>query len=80
MLKGKKITRPNGLRAEDCAVLAEAAGRFRSSVYIIKNNKTVNAKSIMGLISLNIKKDEYIYLSVQGEDESAAFEALYPLL
>ncbi|MDD3946555.1 MAG: HPr family phosphocarrier protein [Clostridia bacterium] len=80
MIKGKRITRPNGLKAEDCAVIAQAAGKFKSSVQIIKQNHTVNAKSIMGLISLNIQKDEYIYLAVQGEDEQSAFKTVYALL
>lgn len=80
MIKWKKITRPNGLKAEDCAVFAQAASKYLSSVQIIKDNITVNAKSIMGLISLNIKKDDYVYLAVQGEDERSAFEALYDLL
>ncbi len=80
MLKLKKITRPNGLKAEDCAVFAQAAGKFQSAVNIIKNGKKINAKSVMGLISLNIKKDEHIYLDVRGEDEAEAMAKLYPML
>ena len=38
MIKGKKITRPNGLKAEDCAVFAQAASKYLSSVQIIKDN------------------------------------------
>lgn len=80
MIKSKKVTKPNGLKAEDCAVFAQAAGKFTSSIQIIKDSIRVNAKSIMGLISLNLKKGDIIYLSVQGEDEQSALDALYPLL
>lgn len=80
MLKETRITKQNGLKAEDCAVIAQAAGRFKSDAYIIKDNKKVNAKSVMGLISINMKKDELVYLSVSGEDEKAAAEQLFHLL
>lgn len=80
MLKEKKITKPNGLKPEDCAVIAQAASRYTADTYIIKANKKVNAKSVMGLISLNMKKDDIIYLLVSGEDEKAASERLYNLL
>jgi Phosphotransferase System HPr (HPr) Family len=80
MIKEKKISKPNGLKAEDCAVIAQAAGRYRADVFIIKGNKKVNAKSVMGLISLNMKKDETVYLAVSGEEEKIAEDHLIKLL
>lgn len=80
MIREKKILKENGLKPEDCAVIAQAAGKFKSGVFIIKASKKVNAKSIMGLLSLNMKKGDSIYLSVTGEDEKLALETLYALL
>ncbi|MDR2266860.1 MAG: HPr family phosphocarrier protein [Christensenellaceae bacterium] len=80
MYTEKKITKANGLIPEHCAVIAQAAGRFNSEISIIKGNKKVNAKSIMGLISLNIKKDDRVFLSINGDDEKEALEKLLVLL
>jgi phosphotransferase system HPr (HPr) family protein len=80
MLTEIKITKPGGVKAEDCTVLAQAASTFLSDVFLIKSNKKVNAKSVMGLISLNVKKDEVVYLSVVGEDEKQATQKLKALL
>lgn len=80
MLKEKTVTKSRGLHTEDCAVIAQIAGRFQSDIFLIRDNKRVNAKSIMGLISLNVKKGDTIYLSVSGNDEKAAFDKLFPLL
>ncbi|MFA5449444.1 MAG: DNA-binding protein WhiA, partial [Clostridia bacterium] len=79
MLKEKIITAPRGIRAEDCAVIAQAASRYISDIFVIAAQKKVNAKSIMGLISLNMKKDDVVYLSVSGDDEKAAFEHINSL-
>jgi len=80
MIKEFKITKASGIKAEDCAVIAQAASAFNSSIFLIKANKKVNAKSIVGVISLNIKKDDVVYLSVSGTDEEAALKKLSSLL
>lgn len=80
MIKQKIITKENGVKAEDCAVAAQAMSKYKSDVYIIKGSKRVNAKSIMGLLSLNMKLGETIYLICEGNDESAACNELYGLL
>lgn len=80
MLKEKTITKETGLKAEDCTVLAQAASRFKSDVFLIRGNKKVNAKSVMGLISLNIKPGDVVYLSISGQDEETAMTRLFSLL
>ncbi|HHU42760.1 MAG: HPr family phosphocarrier protein [Bacillota bacterium] len=80
MLKEKSISKKNGIKAEDSAVIAQAASRFKSDIYIIKGNKKVNAKSLMGLLSLNMKFGESVYISAEGPDEKEACEKLIDLL
>ncbi len=80
MLKEKKITKEFGLKATDCAIIAQASSKYTSAVYVIKSNKKVNAKSIMGLISLNMKCGDTIFLSVSGTDEAIAFKDIFNLL
>lgn len=68
MLEKLTIEKPV-LKTEDYAVIAQRAGKYKSDIRIIKNNVNVNAKSIMGLISLVIGKGDDVYLSVAGTDE-----------
>lgn len=80
MLKEFKITKKNGIKADDCATIAQATGKFSSDVFIIKGNKKVNAKSIMGLISLNIKQNDIIFVKTEGDDEVFAMKKIEDLL
>lgn len=80
MLKEKSISRKNGIKAEDSAVIAQVASKYKSDVYIIKGNKKVNAKSLMGLLSLNMKFGESVYVAAEGNDEIEVCEKVLDLL
>lgn len=80
MIKEVKITKANGIKAEDCAVIAQTACNFKSNIYIIKASKKVTAKSVMSLISLSMKYNDTVYLAVSGEDENVATDAIKKLL
>lgn len=80
MLKEKVISKKNGIKAEDCAVIAQIAAKHKSDVYIIKGNKKVNAKSLMGLLSLNMRFEESVYVAAEGTDECEACEKVLTLL
>lgn len=80
MLKEKIISRKNGIKAEDSAVIAQVASKYKSDVYIIKGNKKVNAKSIMGLLSLNMKFGESVYVAAEGSDEAEVCKRICDLL
>ena len=54
----------------------QEATRFTSDVYLKKDEKVVNAKSIMGLMSLAINNGSLITLIVEGVDEKEAMDAL----
>ncbi|WP_066058786.1 HPr family phosphocarrier protein [Robertmurraya korlensis] len=65
-----------GLQARPAALFVQEANRFSSDVFLEKDGKKVNAKSIMGLMSLAISSGSSVNLIVNGTDEEAAFEAL----
>ncbi|OQB25817.1 MAG: HPr-like protein Crh [Firmicutes bacterium ADurb.Bin182] len=68
-----------GLDAGFAAKLADAMSGFSSRILIEKNNKKVNAKSVMGILSLAVKKDEPVRFIIMGEDEQEALKALSSL-
>ena len=74
------ITNCVGLRARPAALFVQAAGKFSSKVWVSKNEKHANAKSIMGLMSLEIMKGNEIVISAEGEDEHLAVRELAELI
>ncbi|MCF2642480.1 MAG: HPr family phosphocarrier protein [Lachnospiraceae bacterium] len=62
----------NGLEATPIALLVQTATKFSSSIYLTTENKRVNAKSIMGLMSLGLLNGDSIMVEVDGEDEENA--------
>ena len=69
-----KIKLQNGLEARPVAMLVQVASKFDSSVYLEAGEKKVNAKSIMGMMSLGLDTGEKITVIVDGADEAAALE------
>ena len=69
------IKNNEGLKAKAAANFVQVANQFDSQILIEFTNKKINAKSIMGLLSLQVKKDESIYVFANGKDEKAAIEA-----
>ncbi|MFD0050149.1 HPr family phosphocarrier protein [Actinomycetes bacterium NPDC127524] len=65
-----------GLQARPAALFVQEATSFSSDVYLEKDGKKVNAKSIMGLMSLAVSSGSSIKLIVDGRDEEEAVEAL----
>lgn len=66
----------SGLQARSAAQFVQEANHFLSDLFLEKDNKRVNAKSIMGLMSLAITKGETITLIADGADEDIAINAL----
>ena len=62
----------NGLEARPVAMLVQVASQFDSKVYINSGDKKVNAKSIMGMMSLGLDNGEEVTVSADGNDEEAA--------
>ncbi|AUO11747.1 HPr family phosphocarrier protein [Priestia aryabhattai] len=76
MEKQVEVKLKTGLQARVAALFVQEATRFTSDVYLKKDEKVVNAKSIMGLMSLAINNGSFITLIVEGVDEKEAMDAL----
>lgn len=70
------ITNPEGLKAKAAASFVQIANQFNSQILIEFSNKKINAKSIMGLLSLGVGPGDSIYVFATGKDEKAAVQAL----
>ncbi len=69
-----------GLHARASAKLTQLAGSFKCEVMLSRNNRRVNAKSIMGVMMLAAAKGSTISIETLGADESAAMEAILALI
>jgi phosphocarrier protein HPr len=69
-----------GMHLRAAAVLIETANKFSCSVYIRKDERSVNAKSIMGLMTLAATYGSQITILTEGEDEAEALAALVALV
>ncbi len=78
----KKITINNqvGLYARPATFFIQKANEFRSTIHVSRDNGNVNAKSLLGVLSLGITKGTEITISAEGPDEEEAVEALCALV
>ncbi len=66
----------DGLEARPIAVFVQIAGSYESAVTVVHNERKVNAKSIMGMMSMAVAKGETLTVIVEGSDEEKAMESL----
>ncbi|MFZ3576790.1 phosphocarrier protein HPr [Virgibacillus sp. DJP39] len=66
------ITADTGVHARPATLLVNKAGQYESEVEVSYNGKTVNLKSIMGVMSLGVPKDAEIKVTATGGDEEEA--------
>lgn len=74
--KSVVVSLESGLQARPAAQFVQEANRFKSDLFLEKNDKRINAKSIMGLMSLAITKDTTVKLIADGSDAEDAIETL----
>ena len=60
--------------ARPIAMLVQVASQYKSNINICQDNKTVNAKSSMGMMTLGLSSGKELTVSVDGEDETTAME------
>ena len=58
------------------AVLVQVASQYDSKIYLVTGDKKINAKSIMGMMSMNFANGSEIPIAADGQDEEAAVNAL----
>lgn len=75
-----EIVNKLGLHARASARLTQLAARYQSDVSIARNGRSVNAKSIMGVMMLAAGKGSKVTLEIDGPDESEAMDAVCALI
>lgn len=81
MISKKAIVKNKvGLHARPAAIFVQTANKYLSDIYVEIDNKRVNAKSIMGIMSLGVSQGTEITIIARGEDEKKAIEDLVYVL
>ena len=65
-----------GMENRPIAFLVQVASQYDSKIYFETENKKINAKSIMGMMTLNLTEGEELVVSADGEDEAVALEKI----
>ena len=74
------ITNSSGLHARPATFFIQKANFYKSTILIEKDDRKVNAKSLLGVLSLGIAKGMTVTLSAEGVDEDVAIEGLVSLI
>ena len=74
------ITNNIGLHARPATFFIQKANMYKSSIWIEKDERRVNAKSLLGVLSMGIAKGMTVTLIADGQDESIAIDALVALV
>ena len=74
------IINTSGLHARPATFFIQKANYFRSTIWVEKDDRRVNAKSLLGVLSLGIAKGMSITLIADGQDEVAALDGLSELI
>lgn len=75
-----QIKLENGLEARPVALLVQEASKYDSIIYIQSGEKKVNAKSIMGMMSLGLDNGDQLTVSAEGTDEQTAVDNIEKFL
>lgn len=78
--KEVKISNAIGLHARPATFFIQKANSYSSSIWVEKDDRRVNAKSLLGVLSLGVAKGMTIKLTAEGSDESVAIEGLMDLI
>ncbi|HNX45142.1 MAG TPA: HPr family phosphocarrier protein [Anaerolineaceae bacterium] len=74
-----EITNKSGLHARPAALFVQEANKFKSKIMVKKGEKEVNAKSILGVLTLGVTKGSLVTVTADGEDEQEALQAITAL-
>ena len=74
------VVDPVGLHARPATVAVNAASKFKSEISLSYKGRSINMKSIMGVMSLGIPTQSEITVSAEGEDEDAAIATIEEVL
>lgn len=74
------IKNASGLHARPAGMFVKKASEFKATVEVKAKNKVVNAKSIMGIMSLGLAQGDELVVVANGDDQEAAVNALVELI
>jgi len=74
------VNHQTGLHARPAALFVQVASKFQSRIWVERGSKKVNAKSIMGVMSLSVSKGDEVVLIADGKDEKKALTAIKQLV
>lgn len=67
----------SGLETRPAAMLVQVASQYQSEVYLeVDNEKRINAKSIMGMMTLGLDSGDHVVVTANGDDEEAAIQKI----
>ena len=66
----------SGLEARPIAMLVQLASSYESTIYVQSDNKKINAKSIMGMMTLGLAEARDVKVTADGSDEESAIEGI----
>lgn len=78
--KAIQIRLEGGLSARPVALMVQEASKYDSRIYVESEGKRVNAKSIMGMMTLGLDNGENLVVTAEGEDEELAVENIEKFL
>ncbi len=76
MNKTVKVNLPSDAEERPVAVLVQIASKYESKVYFVAKDKKINAKSIMGMMSLGFSNGDELGIEAEGDDAEAALEEI----
>ena len=74
------ITNASGLHARPATFFIQKANSYKSTILVEKDDRKVNAKSLLGVLSLGIAQGMTITLIAEGQDEEAALDGIVSLV
>lgn len=74
------VNSSNGISTSVASQIVQKANEFPCRISISRNQRTANAKSLLGVLALDIKCNDEVVLTADGEQESSALRALSSLL
>jgi phosphocarrier protein len=80
IIKEVTVQNPVGLHARPATFFIQKANEFKSGIWVEKEERRVNAKSLLGVLSLGIVKGTKITIAADGSDENEAVAALSELI
>ncbi|MGJ7919283.1 HPr family phosphocarrier protein [Neobacillus sp. LXY-4] len=78
--KNVTVKLKTGLQSRPAVLFVQEASKFSSNIFVLQGNKKLNAKSVMGIMSLGLKSGARIIIAAEGPDELEAVEQLDQML